>query len=196
VSQHVIYFLRHGETDWNAQGRIQGQFDVPLNDKGRGQAARNGRVLAALPLDAGRFDFVASPLIRARETMEIVRRELGLDAGGYRTDDILKEIHFGDFQTRTWKEINVTDAALVKKRDADPYNWIAPGPGGESYAMLEARARAWLKGVTRDTVCVAHGGIMRVLHRAIGGLDERQAIALHAPQDKVLVIEGELLGWL
>lgn len=196
MSGHVIYFLRHGETDWNAEGRIQGQFDTPLNDKGRGQAARNGQALKALPLDSGRFDFVASPLMRARETMEIVRRELGIDPRAYRTDDILKEIHFGDFQKRTWKEINVTDAALIEKRDADPYHWVAPGPGGESYAMLEARTRRWLEGVTRDTVCVAHGGIMRVLHRAVGGIPEREAMALHAPQDKVLVIEGGKLGWV
>ncbi|KAB2849272.1 MAG: histidine phosphatase family protein [Hyphomicrobiaceae bacterium] len=196
MAGQIIYFLRHGETDWNAEGRIQGHADVPLNDRGRAQAARNGQALRALRLDLRALDFVASPLMRARETMEIVRRELDVDPHSYRTDDILKEVHYGTFQERTWQEINVTDAALVERRNADPYNWVPPGPGGESYAMLEERISRWHDGLTQDTVCVAHGGIMRVLHRAVGGLTEREAVTLRAPQDKVLVIESGRLSWL
>ena len=87
----LIYFLRHGQTDWNAERRFQGHLDIPLNETGRGQASRNGRALAAAIGEAGAFDFVSSPLVRASETMEIVRREMGLDPKAYRTDLRLRE---------------------------------------------------------------------------------------------------------
>ena len=75
----TLYFIRHGETDWNAVQRYQGQTDIPLNDKGRAQAARNGRTLISrLGPAAATLDYVASPLSRASETMAIVRREMGL----------------------------------------------------------------------------------------------------------------------
>src|SRR6185312_12901881 len=89
----TLYFIRHGETDWNRDQRYQGQRDIPLNATGRGQAARNGKVLAgALGERAAGLDYVASPLERARETMQIVRRELGLPPDAFRTDDRLKEV--------------------------------------------------------------------------------------------------------
>ena len=67
----TIYFIRHGETDWNAQARYQGQADVPMNETGRTQARRNGETLRRLLPDIASADFVASPLARARETMRI-----------------------------------------------------------------------------------------------------------------------------
>jgi broad specificity phosphatase PhoE len=81
LSNVTIYFIRHGETDWNKIQRYQGQTDIPLNDTGRAQAARNGRVLGEV-IGAGKaqVDFVASPLERATETMEIVRANMGLPA--------------------------------------------------------------------------------------------------------------------
>ena len=83
----TIYFVRHGETDWNAAQRYQGQRDIPLNARGRGQARRNGLVLAELlGNDAASFDYIASPLARACETMEIMRRELSLPIADYRKD--------------------------------------------------------------------------------------------------------------
>ena len=107
----LIYFVRHGQTDYNASKRIQGELEIPINAKGREQARRNGGLLAELIGDKGRFDFVASPFLRARQTMEIVRDAMGLPAQGYRTDDRLKEISFGEWAGLTWPEIE------------------APGPG-------------------------------------------------------------------
>ena len=76
----TIYYIRHGETDWNVEGRLQGGIDTPLNDLGRSQARHAGRVLADLfarqGLQASNLAFVASPLQRARVTMDIVRAEL------------------------------------------------------------------------------------------------------------------------
>ncbi|MEM8665125.1 MAG: histidine phosphatase family protein, partial [Pseudomonadota bacterium] len=93
-----LIHIRHGETDWNVEGRLQGQLDIPLNDTGRGQARRNGDALAAY-LAAERLqdpDFIASPLSRSVETMAIVRDALGEDAP-FRTDERLREISFGDW---------------------------------------------------------------------------------------------------
>jgi broad specificity phosphatase PhoE len=69
----VIYFVRHGETDWNREARLQGQRDVPLNALGRVQAGEAGRKLAALVPDPGSLAYIASPLGRTRETMELLR---------------------------------------------------------------------------------------------------------------------------
>src|SRR5580704_5855964 len=82
VPQRKLYFVRHGETDWNAERRLQGQRDIPLNALGRKQAARCGGLLRDLLAVSGaapqQFAFTASPLSRARETMEILRTELGI----------------------------------------------------------------------------------------------------------------------
>ena len=88
----LIIFLRHGETDWNREGRLQGQRDVPLNATGRAQAKRNGEAIIRAFPDIADFDSVASPLGRTRETMEIARIAMGLEPGGYRTDNRLLEI--------------------------------------------------------------------------------------------------------
>src|SRR5215470_18336544 len=105
-----LYFVRHGETDWNRDQRYQGQRDIPLNPTGRSQAIANGRMLAGVLGDkAGTFDYIASPLTRARETMELMRRELGLPQCDYRTDDRLREIHFGHWEGELWHQLPTTD---------------------------------------------------------------------------------------
>lgn len=192
----LIYLVRHGQTDWNAEYRLQGQLDVPLNDKGRGQAKRNGETLSKLIDDASAFDFVASPLSRTSETMEIIRTAMGLDRQGYRTDDLLKEIHFGDWQNRTWDELREERPEEIAARFDDPWNYVAPGEGGESYAMLSARALAWLNTVSQDTVVVTHGGINRCVRGHLGELSEDEIPHLKVTQDKVLVIRDGKTDWV
>ncbi|NJM34096.1 MAG: histidine phosphatase family protein [Rhodomicrobium sp.] len=187
----LIYFIRHGQTDWNAERRFQGQLDVPVNDTGRGQAARNGRTLAGIVADPAAFDFVSSPLRRAAETMEIIRREMALAPDAYRTDPRLMEIHVGDWQGRWTREI-FGDA----QHHDGGWDFVHPGEGGESYAMLSARVLAWLAEVKSDTVVTAHGGVMRCLRRHFLGLDQAEAFKLDAPQDKVLRIDSGALSWL
>ena len=92
----IIYYIRHGETAWNAEGRFQGSQDIPLNDLGRRQAADAGGILTDLfardRRDESALTFVASPLGRARSTMELVRGMLKLPTSGYAVDDRLREI--------------------------------------------------------------------------------------------------------
>jgi broad specificity phosphatase PhoE len=191
----VIYFIRHGETDWNVERRMQGQLDVPINANGRMQAARNGRMLRELIEDAGGFDFVASPQLRTRQTMEIVRDEMGLDTTAYRTDDRLMEIHKGDWQTLLWPEICERFPDEVAAYDRDRWNVTPPGEGAESFAALHSRVCAWFDEVRGDTVVVSHGGPMRCIRRKLLGLSDEETHALRVPQDQILCIQDGELSW-
>jgi len=181
----TLYFIRHGQTGWNKDRRIQGQIDSELNDHGRSQAARNGTTLGALGLDLSALDFVASPLSRTSETMRIVRENAGLSRDGFRTDERLKEIHFGTWQRQYWPELPKVDPEGHKLRTADPYNWRPVD--GESYADLTARCGVWFDEIEHDTVCVSHGGVSRVLR---GHVDQEiprvDVTELSVPQDKIL----------
>jgi broad specificity phosphatase PhoE len=192
----LIYFLRHGQTGWNAERRIQGHLDAPLNDLGRTQAARNGRALADLVGDASAFDYVSSPLVRATETMEIVRRELRLDPKGYRTDLRLREYNLGDWQGYLYADIERDFPERIAEQQRDPWNFLYPGEGGESFVLLSARVLAWFAEIERDTIVTAHGGVMRVLRRHFLGLDAEATFKLDAPQDKVMRIKNGALSWV
>jgi broad specificity phosphatase PhoE len=191
----TIYFVRHGETDWNLAQRYQGQRDIPLNATGRAQAARNGRALAlALGREAGALDYVSSPLVRARETMEIMRREIGLPPDDYRVDDRLREINYGYWEGELWGELSVKDPQGFAAREADRWGWQPRG--GESYRELSERVAGWLGEIERDVVVTAHGGVMRVLCGLSGALEPAEIFRLDVPQDKVLVIESGRTCWL
>ena len=190
----TIYFIRHGETDWNAQSRYQGQADVPMNATGRTQARRNGEALRMLLPQIAHSDYVASPLLRARETMEIVRDALGLDPSAYRLDERLKELHYGHWQGIFAADLPGIDAAGIEARARDTFRWRPRG--GESYEDLMARAVAWLGDVERDTVVSAHGGISRVLRGHLYGIDPPNVPELIVPQDRVLILRRDGMDWL
>ena len=188
MSKPPIYFLRHGETDWNAAGRLQGRLDIPLNAKGRGQAKRNGGVLADLIEAPKAMFYVASPLMRTRQTMQIARQSLGLPADGFAVDDRLLELSFGDWEGKTWAEVKRDAPEAYLARTADGFNKAVPG--GESYAMVTSRVLSWLDEVTEPTVVVSHGGIMRCLRGHVLGLPDAAILQLEVPQDRVMLIEG------
>jgi probable phosphoglycerate mutase len=190
-----LYFVRHGETDWNRAQRYQGQRDIPLNATGRRQALSNGRVLRGVLGDEARtLDFVASPLKRARETMELMRQQLGLPDHDYRLDDRLREIHYGHWEGELWHELPRADPAGFAAREADRWGWRPTG--GESYRDLSERVAPWLRDIERDTVVAAHGGVMRILRGLNLGLNPAEMFQLDVPQDKVLVIEAGSTRWL
>lgn len=191
-------FVRHGETDWNAQGRLQGGQDIPLNDKGRGQARRNGEALnaflAEIGTDPASLDYVASPLGRARETMELVREGLRLEPQHYRLDERLRELTFGDWEGKTIPEIAARDAASAASRKADKWGFVPPG--GESYEMLSSRIAGWLATLDRPSVIVAHGGVMRVMRGLLIDIPTGEIPVLDVPQDRVFVWRDGMDGWV
>ncbi len=161
----LFYFVRHGETDWNSERRLQGQLDLPLNDVGRRQSAQCGSTLRGLiaarrkaPAD---FAFISSPLSRARETMEILRSGLGLPREGYAIEPRLAELSFGCWEGLTYAQVRALDHWALAVRERDKWNFTAPE--GESYAELLVRVREWYAGVVGDIIVAAHGGVARVL---------------------------------
>ena len=191
----TIYYIRHGETEWNAEGKLQGGQDIPLNDLGRVQAAYAGDILGGLFARDGRSEqslgFVASPLGRARSTMELVRGALKLPVAGYALDDRLREIGYGDWEGSTLAQMQASDPAVFAARQAD--KWTVSPPGGESYAEVQARMRDWYDQLTADTVAVAHGGTARALMVALGIETTDSAADLTIEQGAVYVFgEGGL----
>lgn len=193
-----LIFIRHGQTDWNAEGRMQGQRDIPLNTTGIAQARDNGRRLGAFfereQLSSADFDFVASPLGRTRQTMDLLRENMGLPAGGYRLEDQLKEITFGAWEGSTLEELADQEQELVASRRADKWGFVPPG--GESYAMLSDRIGGWLRTVDRPSIVVAHGGVFRVLRGLLEGLDTLSVPKLDVPQDKVFIWRNSAFHWI
>ncbi|MEM9013937.1 MAG: histidine phosphatase family protein [Pseudomonadota bacterium] len=182
-----VYFIRHGETDWNAARRYQGHTDIPLNERGRWQAAQNGR---SLMRDLSRPEtpaFLASPLGRTRETMEIIRTELGLPAEEYGIDERLIEINLGDWEGRTPTDIRRDDPASARARHADKWGYAAPG--GESYAEAAPRIRRFLGDLDRPSVIVGHGATGRLLRGFLRNLRPARVPHLTAPQNIVLKLE-------
>lgn len=149
-----FWFLRHGETDWNAEGRSQGRSDIPLNSIGQAQAKRAAQTLLGLGPIA---TIVASPLIRARVTAEVAAAALGLPVG---FDEELQEVSFGEQEGLPM---------------GDWYDdWIAgtyTPAGAETFAGLLARAVAAVNRATAlpgPVLIVAHGALFRALRLAFG----------------------------
>ena len=193
-----FFFIRHGETDWNRDGRLQGQHDVPLNPLGRDQAAAAGRSLKHLLrargiADPATLDFVASPLSRTRDTMERARAAMNLDPLAYRLDDRLKELSFGDWEGSKWPELKLRSPDLVKARKADKWGFVPPD--GESYAGLGDRLKPWLGTVKHRDIVVAHGGVARVLMHLLAGISTADAPDRDIWQGRVMIFSGGRYAW-
>ena len=185
----VLYYIRHGETDFNRQGRLQGRRDTVLNAHGRQQAAECGVLLHDLfardhrrPQD---FKYVASPLKRARETMEIVRATLGLQPHDYEVDARLIEIAYGEWEGLTLQEIETQNASVLSARERD--KWDFAPPGGESYRELADRIGKWYGSLTADSVVAAHGGGVRALMAILNIESEEQATRAQIEQGVIYV---------
>lgn len=143
-----LYLVRHGETDWNAQRRIQGSTDIPLNEVGRQQAAETGRLLARRQWDA----VFASPLSRALETARIIAQETGLPAP--HTLDSMVERAYGEAEGLDWREV---DLRFPQNVDV---------PGRESREAVAARVLPALIELAesrpeQSLIVVSHGGVIR-----------------------------------
>lgn len=196
---HRIVFVRHGETPYNAESRLQGQRDIPLNGKGREQASAVGRILRErMPDEIARLDaagaFYASPLMRTRQTMELARAAMGLDPERYQIAPMLMELTFGDWEGLTWPEVERQDAVRARAREADKWNF-AP-PRGESYAMLAERVRPWLDALAGDCLIASHGGVARALMAMLGGVASAVAENANIWQGRALIFDKGAFRWI
>jgi len=160
----LVYLIRHGETLWNKEKRLQGQLDSPLTHAGIKQAT----VLAGR-LSSVRYNAVySSDLERARHTAKIIT--LGSNPVAVTFDDRIRERHFGCFQGLTWEEITKKfPEEAAKELSGNPMNLV---PGGESKQQLLSRARAFFEDIalrhTNQTILViSHGGILNVWTRHV-----------------------------
>ncbi|MEW5852258.1 MAG: histidine phosphatase family protein [Myxococcota bacterium] len=157
--KRTIYLLRHGETDWNAAGRLQGHTDTPLNEKGREQARRAAELLREHPIG----HTISSDLSRARETADIVAHTLGIRVD---VDPALRERCFGIFEGLTWQEVSERypqhHAAYMDDRTTRV-------PGAETLEEVGQRTLHAVRNrlvhatVERTILVVTHGGVMRSL---------------------------------
>jgi broad specificity phosphatase PhoE len=171
IPKRNFYFLRHGQTDWNAQGRFQGHSDIPLNALGLSQADDAARLLAPCPIDL----VVASPLVRARKTAEIVNAQLRKPL---EIDDGLKERNFGALEGLIITEVKAKlglrpHERLVKHLPPDAEPWHETGE--RTVRVLTA----WLDRHPGKTLLfVAHSGLFDALYEKIYGV---RLEARHAP---------------
>lgn len=182
-----LFFVRHGQTDWNKEGRLQGQRNIPLNQLGRQQAARNGRVIGPL-LEGHKWHVLVSPLGRTLETATILLNEAGHGHLEMIKDIRLIELSFGDWEGRTLREIRDDDPDVGAARRANKWGFVPPG--GESYAMLAERVKAWLFDLSEPTLIISHGGVFRTVAHLIGGMPTEEAASVTVKQDRVFLIKG------
>ena len=176
-----LVLVRHGETAWNRDRRIQGQLDTPLNEEGVRQARAAARRLAA---DAGARApdvvapaIVSSDLLRCRQTAEPIAAALGVALG---LDARLRERHFGVFQGRTWSQILRDDAGRAARwLERDPDLQVEGGESLRTFAQRVGDALAALAAAHRGRmlIVVTHGGVLDVVNRLA------RSLPLEAPRD-------------
>ena len=195
MKRPTIYYVRHGLTDWNLAGRLQGQHDIPLNERGRLQAVESANILRGLMEREGvspeHYDYVSSPLLRASETMEIMRKTLGLATTGYAIEPRLAELAFGRWEGLSYADVLKSDRAVVARREENKWRFMPPG--GESYEQLAARVAAWYATVKQDIVVAAHGGTARALVAILGIEPQDEAVQHPIDQGVVYVFCGNAL---
>jgi broad specificity phosphatase PhoE len=194
VPPFTLYLIRHGETDWNAEGRLQGGRDVPLNDYGRVQAGDAAAKLRELEPLAEDLDYLCSPMSRARETMEILRRTLGMHGSYYKVDERLRELTFGEWEGKTWREVRKGDPDRARMREKGKWSYVPPD--GESYQMLLERVMPVFSGLRRPTAVVSHGGVMRAALVGFGFEQPKAAESLDVWQGRVLVVSPSGYRWV
>ena len=179
----MIYLLRHGETEWNREGRLQGHRDSPLTARGRAQATAMGETLRAVIGDLERFSLVSSPLGRARQTACGVAKVLGHDPQDIVEEPRLREHGYGIWEGEFYADLAQKHPDEWRAREADRWNYRVPG--GESYALLAARVGAWLREQSEaaQLIVVSHGGAGRVLRGLYAGATPAEIFSLSEPQD-------------
>lgn len=182
-------FVRHGETPWNAERRLQGHQDIPLNALGLAQAAAAARYLVQRHAQWSFSAVISSDLLRARQTADTIGAALGLDV---RSEPALRERHYGDFEGKTPAEAAAFDAAAYDTLVARDSLAAAPGHAEPLCAMAD-RLENCLGRLTRDyadqsVILVTHGGVLDVLYRRAMGRP------LTGPRDAPIPNAG--LNWL
>jgi len=181
-----IFLLRHGETAWNAEHRLQGHKDSPLTFRGREQARIVGRILSRYLGCRHRIPMAVSPLGRALATAAIVQQHA--ESPPVTIEPRIEEVGFGVWEGLTKAEIDAIWPGLTNGL-ASP-EWFFCAPGAESYDACEQRIRAWLGEQSGKVIAVSHEVAGRILRGIYLGLSREQTLALTVPQDLVWHLKG------
>lgn len=186
-----ILLVRHGETEWNRERRIQGRLDSPLTTRGLAQARVIGQLIMSLP-EAASIRIVASPLGRARRTAEIICEQLA-PRPELAIDERLREISVGSWDGLTYREIEMRFPGVFDGEGR--HEWYFRSPDGDTYEGFAGRVGEWLRAAADGPtlVAVTHGIVSRVLRGLYAGLPREVALTLPVPQDKVFRLSGGLV---
>jgi probable phosphoglycerate mutase len=190
-----FFIARHGETVFNAAGRIQGEaLHTPLTRAGFAQAEEMGEALRQRLGARPKLTLWASPTGRALQTLAVIAEHLELDWHGARTDERLGEIGMGEWGGRYYRDVTAEVGDIF---DSATTLFTRPAPGGEWYDGIAHRLQNWLNDladVPGDRLVVMHGMSSRVLRGMLTGAEHRPGcgapVAPHLPQGSVAEICG------
>lgn len=178
----TIFIMRHGETEFNTQGRYQGQLDSPLTEHGMDQVRQMGRLLRYSVEHPSEWKVISSPLGRALQSTQILCEILGYDFNEIETDSRLSEVSVGSWSGLTLKEIEQGWPNSLE--DTTMYDWYFRSPDGESYEVVQERVTDWLDSLssTPRVIAVTHGLTSRILRGVYAGLARQEALSLEVSQ--------------
>ncbi len=193
MSSKTVYFVRHGETLFNRDKRLQGWIDSPLSERGQQQAMDVAKALRSL--NPGIRAAYVSPLGRARQTAEIYRRELGISL---ETTESLKEVSFGDFEGNTLPELDEKFPGQWRARQADKWNYRPPG--GEANRDAVPRAKEVVRRIEshpdgEPLLIIAHFAINRLVLSLLAGITPDETIKMDVPHESIYQARHENGRW-
>ena len=186
-----LYFIRHGETDWNLQKRVQGSADIPLNATGVVQATAIAHALQAQAPELQHFDFYVSPQVRAQQTMHIICANQPRDFATVKTDARLRELEFGIWEGKTIDAMH--QARDYAQGQVGHYHWKPEG--GESYAEGVVRVDAFLRELKGPSLLVSHGAVARCVIAYLCDIPRIDITHLPTPQGCYCVLEQGKYQW-
>ena len=187
----MIYLVRHGQTEFNRERRIQGHVDSPLTELGVRQAKAVGRLLRDLIREPDGWRIVSSPLGRAHATAELISARLsGLPV---ELDDRLKEMSWGAYDGRLRAELEAEEPETFGRT-----GWAFDAQAGETYEAVSERLGDWLASLPpepeRRIIAISHGISGRVLRGLYAGLGRDEASRQDVPQDAVYLLQNDKVG--
>lgn len=146
----ALLMIRHGKTEWNSQKKLQGRQDIPLSKEGINLLSDT-----KVPEEFSDFQWISSPLMRARQTAEL------LGAASFTIEEALLEMDWGEWEGKTIKDLRTIYGDVMTEEENKGLHMTPPN--GESPYQVQQRLKPWLEKLTQPTIAVAHKGIIRAM---------------------------------